>query len=86
MCCRLVSSSAIVYLQFSGITEEMLSGVIATRADVQARCLELFGQDTVLVGHSLVSDLKALKVLDLCIGMSVAPTTMCTRICHFNIK
>lgn len=40
----------------------MLSGVVATRADVQARCLELFGQDTVLVGHSLVSDLKALKV------------------------
>ena len=48
--------------RFSGITCEDLVGVKTTIRDVQAVLLSMFSDKTILIGHSLESDLKALKV------------------------
>ena len=48
--------------RFSGITSEDLVGVRTTIRDVQAVLLSMFSSKTILIGHSLESDLKALKV------------------------
>jgi len=49
--------------RFSGITEEDLEDVQTTIRDVQAVLLSLFTDKTILMGHSLESDLQALKVV-----------------------
>ncbi|KAG6020170.1 hypothetical protein E4U41_002935, partial [Claviceps citrina] len=48
--------------RFSGITEEMLAPVTTTLADIQARLVALVDARTVLIGHSLESDTKALRL------------------------
>jgi RNA exonuclease 1 len=48
--------------RFSGITKEKLDPVETTLADIQERLLKLITPRTILVGHSLESDLKALKM------------------------
>ena len=48
--------------RFSGLTAKTLKGVTTTIKDVQNHLLHLFSEDTILVGHSLESDLVALKV------------------------
>lgn len=48
--------------QYSGITEEMLAPVTTTLRDIQERLLELLHPQTILLGHSLESDTKALKI------------------------
>lgn len=48
--------------QYSGITEERLRGTTTSLQDVQRRLLYLIDHDTILVGHSLECDLKALKM------------------------
>ncbi|CAG8703860.1 882_t:CDS:10 [Dentiscutata erythropus] len=50
-----------VYDSFSGITEEILRDVTITIKDVQTQISELVDKHTVLVGHSLECDLKALQ-------------------------
>ena len=50
-------------LRFSGVTAELLRGVTTTIREVQAVLLSMIHKDTILVGHSLESDLKATKVL-----------------------
>ncbi|XP_011158953.1 RNA exonuclease 1 homolog [Solenopsis invicta] len=49
--------------RFSGITEDDMKDVTTTILDVQATLLTMFSDKTILVGHSLESDFKALKLL-----------------------
>ncbi|KAM0564012.1 hypothetical protein ACHAPJ_000220 [Fusarium lateritium] len=48
--------------QFSGITEEMLAPVTTTLHEIQQKLLELLHPRTILIGHSLESDTKALRI------------------------
>lgn len=48
--------------QYSGIREETLAGVTTTLGDIQQQLLQTIDQDTILVGHSLECDLKALRI------------------------
>lgn len=47
---------------YSGITPEKLADVTTTLADIQKRLLEIITPHTILVGHSINSDLNALKM------------------------
>ncbi|XP_034975136.2 RNA exonuclease 1 homolog [Zootoca vivipara] len=49
--------------RFSGVTEEDLENASITLRDVQAVLLSMFSSDTILIGHSLESDLFALKLI-----------------------
>lgn len=49
--------------RFSGLTEEIISKESRTLRDVQAVLLSMFHSRTILIGHSLDSDLKALKII-----------------------
>lgn len=49
--------------RYSGITEEHLYGVTTTLLDVQATLLTMFNSKTILIGHSLESDCKVLKLI-----------------------
>ncbi|XP_074834393.1 RNA exonuclease 1 homolog [Carettochelys insculpta] len=49
--------------RFSGVTEEDLENATITLRDVQAVLLNMFSADTILIGHSLESDLFALKLI-----------------------
>ncbi|KAM3876320.1 RNA exonuclease 1 homolog [Diretmus argenteus] len=49
--------------RFSGVTEEDLESATITLRDVQAVLLSMFSADSILIGHSLESDLLALKLI-----------------------
>ncbi|XP_057698023.1 RNA exonuclease 1 homolog [Corythoichthys intestinalis] len=49
--------------RFSGVTPEDLNGTTITLRDVQAVLLSMFSAESILVGHSLESDLLALKLI-----------------------
>ncbi len=48
--------------QWSGITAEMLEDVTTTLSDIQQELLKIITPRTILVGHSLNSDLNAIKL------------------------
>lgn len=48
--------------RYSGITEAMIAPVTTTLKDIQAQLVKLIGPRSVLIGHSLNSDLTALKL------------------------
>ncbi|KAL8768571.1 MAG: hypothetical protein Q9209_005256 [Squamulea sp. 1 TL-2023] len=48
--------------RFSGITPKKMDPVTTTLADIQKRLLDVLTPTTILVGHSLNSDLEALKL------------------------
>ncbi|KAI1176671.1 hypothetical protein F4777DRAFT_577778 [Nemania sp. FL0916] len=48
--------------RFSGITEAMLAPVTTTLRDIQARLLQILTPRSILIGHSLESDLNALQL------------------------
>lgn len=50
---------------YSGITEKDLKGVTMTLNDVQAFLLKLLNEDSILVGHGLENDLRALRLIHL---------------------
>ena len=50
------------YLSFSGITAQALEPMTTTLADVQAHLQALISPSTILLGHSLESDLRALQL------------------------
>ena len=54
-------SALIAGFSFSGITAEALEPVTTTLADVQAHLRTLVSPSTILLGHSLESDLRALQ-------------------------
>lgn len=47
---------------YSGMTAEKLDPITTTLADIQARLLDILHPATIIIGHSLNSDLDALKV------------------------
>uniref|UniRef100_A0A2A4JST1 Exonuclease domain-containing protein n=1 Tax=Heliothis virescens TaxID=7102 RepID=A0A2A4JST1_HELVI len=49
--------------RYSGITEDQMVGVTTTLLDVQATLLTMFNSRTILIGHSLESDFKVLKLI-----------------------
>lgn len=58
--------------QFSGINSELMAKVTVTHAQAQIAFLRLVAAETILVGHSLDSDLKALKIIHRrCVDTSV---------------
>lgn len=49
--------------KYSGITENCLRDCSKRLFDIQQDLLKIFNKDTILIGHSLESDLKALKMV-----------------------
>jgi RNA exonuclease 1 len=48
--------------QYSGITPELLKDVSTSLSDIQKRLLEMLHPRAIIIGHSLESDLRALKM------------------------
>lgn len=59
------SCACLLYVckRFSGLTAENFVGVEVTQEEIQQKLLQKIFEDTILIGHSLESDLKALKVV-----------------------
>lgn len=59
--CQIILISCVTH-RFSGVTAEDLESAAITLRDVQAVLLSMFSAESILIGHSLESDLLALKV------------------------
>ena len=49
--------------QYSGITAQALAGVTTRLTDIQRQVCDFVSAETLLVGHGLENDLKALKII-----------------------
>lgn len=58
----MVADLCLALLRFSGLTADDFVGVDMTLEEVQRQLLQMVAADTILLGHSLESDLRALKV------------------------
>ena len=71
----------VLLLRFSGLKAEDFASVTTTLSEVQHELLSLVAADTILVGHSLESDLRALKVsVTMATVTALSPLTI-TRMC-----
>ena len=61
MCEKKIKSSVTI-IRFSGITADTLRNVTDKLSTIQAALLTMFNQETILIGHSLESDLKSLHI------------------------
>lgn len=60
------------HTQFSGITQQALASVTTNLTDIQKRMCEFLSAETLLVGHGLENDLRALKIIHAnCLDTSV---------------
>ena len=60
------------HTQFSGITQQALATVTTNLADIQKRMCEFLSAETLLVGHGLENDLRALRIIHAnCLDTSV---------------
>jgi len=50
------------FTQYSGITPSHLENITTSLSDIQSSLLSILGSDSILLGHSLESDLNALKL------------------------
>lgn len=64
--------------KFSGITPELLEGVLTTIEDVRNKILSIVSSLDVLIGHSLESDLNILKIKH--------PTIVDTALCYDHTR
>lgn len=64
LCVHRIVKTVYIYIppRFSGVTEEDLENTTISLRDVQAVLLSMFSAESILIGHSLESDLLALKV------------------------
>ena len=72
------SKRSLFFFRFSGVTEESLRGITTTLREVQAVLLSMIHRDTILVGHSLESDLKATKVF--CMPYTIIQSALALQI------
>lgn len=60
------------HTQFSGITQQALAAVTTNLADIQKRICQFLSAETLLIGHGLENDLRALKIIHAnCLDTSV---------------
>lgn len=51
------------HTQFSGITQQALASVTTNLVEIQRRICEFLSAETLLVGHGLENDLRALQII-----------------------
>ena len=49
--------------QYSGITQQALASITTNLGDIQKRMCDFLSAETMLVGHGLENDLRALKII-----------------------
>ena len=75
--------------QFSGITAQALASITTRLADIQEQVCGFVSAETLLVGHGLENDLKALKIIHAnCLDtvMLFPHPRVLLKICTFSLK